>query len=80
MASITISELNPSSIAEINEDEMLAIKGGLEIAIQREYFEAVEGLQQISLLVVDEDLLANRDSLSVSNLSSLFEFTDVVPF
>lgn len=77
MVAITISELIPSSIAEIDIDEMNSIKGGL--LLSQELFQAVPNLDAVSVLIPTEELLERTDSFSLGEIQNLFDFVSVSP-
>ncbi len=76
MVAITISELIPSSITEIDIDEMSSIQGGL--LLSQELFIAVPDLEAVKVLIPDEELLERTD-FSLGEIQDLFKFTPVTP-
>lgn len=77
MVAITISELIPSSITEIDIDEMSSIQGGL--LLSQELFIAVPDLDAVRVLIPTEELLESTESFSIGEIQNLFDFVSVAP-
>ena len=79
MVVINIYELIPSSITEIELDEMSLIQGGTgSLILSRDIFDNVPGLEAVSVLISDEEL-SERTDFSLGEIQNIFEFTPVTP-
>ena len=79
MVTIIISELETSSVTEINTEEMSSIKGGMtSLAVSRELLEAVPDLQAVRGIVLTPEVFNQIDSLSFGEIRGLFDFIPVI--
>ena len=79
MAAITISELTPSLLTEIDTDEMGLIKGGkIGIVVDPKLLEALPLLESVNGFVVTQTILDDIDSLSLGDSLNLFALVPVV--
>ena len=80
MVAINISELIPSSIAEIDINEINLIKGGINsLYLSQEVFDAVPGLEAVSVFIPTEEVLERTEPFSIGEIQNIFEFTPVQP-
>lgn len=79
MTSIKIGDLNHATIAEIDMNDMSAIRGGATIGVSPDLLKYVPQLEAIEVLVVTEDVFNEVDSMSFDNVRGLFNFAQVAP-
>ncbi|MDJ0635706.1 MAG: hypothetical protein QNJ34_21135 [Xenococcaceae cyanobacterium MO_188.B29] len=80
MTSISIGELTPSSIAEIEMDEMISIKGGsLALGVASDLLKALPELTAFKGLFITQEVLDDIDSMAFNNVMGLFDYIPVVP-
>lgn len=78
MVAITISELTPSSIAEVDLDKIDCIRGGeIAVAVDSKLLEALPLLEAISGFFVNQTILDKSGSLSVKDVIDLPQLVPV---
>ena len=75
MVAIAIYELIPSSIAELDINDISLIKGG--ITVSQKLLEVVPDFEGAEMLLPTQELLENLESFSFREIQDMFEFISV---